>query len=57
MIYIFAVAPIRMLLISPTNITNEIHKAACQLFDELWDGTPIRQLGIHTSKIVEEDSE
>ena len=47
----------QMLLISPTNITNEIHKAACQLFDELWDQTPIRQLGIHTSKIVEEDSE
>jgi len=39
-------------LISPTNITNEIYKAACRLFDELWDGFPIRQLGIHTSRIV-----
>ena len=42
----------QMTLISPTNITNEIHKAACKLFDRLWDGTPIRHLGIHTSKIV-----
>lgn len=42
----------QMTLISPSNITNEIHKVSCKLFDELWDGTPIRQLGIHTSKIV-----
>lgn len=36
---------------SPTNITKEIHDAACRLFDELWDGTPIRHLGIHTGKV------
>lgn len=42
----------QMTLISPTNITNEVYKAACRLFDDLWDGTPIRQLGIHTSKVV-----
>jgi len=42
----------QMTLISPTNITNEIYKASCRLFDQLWDGTPVRQLGIHTSKIV-----
>lgn len=36
---------------SPTNITKEIHDTACSLFDELWDGTPIRHLGIHTSKV------
>lgn len=39
-------------LFSPSNITNEIHRASCKLFDQLWDGSPIRQLGIHTSKIV-----
>lgn len=39
-------------LLTATNITNEIHQKACRLFDELWDGTPIRKLGIHTSKIV-----
>jgi DNA polymerase-4 len=43
----------QMTLFGPTNITNKIHKAACQLFDELWDGiTPVRNLGIHTSRIV-----
>ena len=38
-----------------TNITNEIHKAACELFDELWRGQPIRHLGIHTSKVQDDD--
>lgn len=40
-------------LTSPTDITNEIHQAACELFDEMWDGTPIRLLGIQTAKIDE----
>lgn len=38
---------------APTNLTAEIHGAACRLFDELWDGqTPIRLLGIRTSKVI-----
>lgn len=41
----------QMTLRNATNITTEIHKFACQLFDRLWDGTPIRHLGIHTSRI------
>ncbi len=41
----------QMTLYNATNITNEIHRYACRLFDELWDGTPIRHLGIHTSRI------
>ena len=36
---------------APTNITEEIYKAACRLFDEMWDGIPIRLLGVSTSKI------
>jgi DNA polymerase-4 len=43
----------QMTLVNATNITIEIHKCACQLFDELWDGTPIRHLGIHTSRITD----
>lgn len=35
----------------PLYITKEIHDAACRLFDELWDGTPIRHLGVHTSRV------
>ena len=42
-------------LTTATNITNEIHKAACELFDDLWRGQPIRHLGIHTSKVQEDD--
>lgn len=41
----------QMVLRNPTDITKEIHKAACVLFDEMWSGVPIRHLGIHTSKI------
>lgn len=38
-------------LYSPTNSTSELHEAICCLFDEQWDGSPIRQLGVHTSKV------
>ena len=41
----------QMTLINATNITIEIHKYACQLFEQLWDGTAIRHLGIHTSRL------
>lgn len=44
-------------LLSPSNNTDEIHKTACVLFDELWDGTPIRNLGIQTSKVVSTETE
>lgn len=46
----------QMTLYSASNTTNEIHRAASHLFDELWDGTPIRNLGIHTSKVVAKTS-
>jgi len=36
---------------TPTSSTDQIYKTACQLFEELWDGTPIRLLGIRTSKL------
>lgn len=41
---------------SPTNITKEIYDIACRLFDELWDGTPIRLLGVATSKVSKDNS-
>lgn len=37
-----------------TNITDEIYRAACRLFDELWDSTPIRLLGVQTGKVTRE---
>ena len=32
-----------------------IYEAACSLFDELWNGEPIRLLGVRTAKLVDED--
>ncbi|WP_251206055.1 Y-family DNA polymerase [Acetatifactor aquisgranensis] len=37
-----------------TNITDEIYQAACRLFDEFWDGTPIRLIGIQTGKVTKD---
>lgn len=37
-------------LSSPTDSTLVIYDTACHLFDTLWNGKPIRQLGVHTSK-------
>lgn len=38
-----------------TNITQEIYAMVCKLFDEKWDGTPIRLLGVATTKVSKED--
>lgn len=34
-----------------TDCTDHINKEACILFDEIWDGSPIRQLGIAVSHL------
>ena len=39
---------------SATNVTNEIYHHVCQLFDQLWNGSPIRLLGVQTSKATSE---
>lgn len=44
------------ILDNPTNITREIHNAACALFDECWNGATIRHLGIHTSRIRNQEA-
>ena len=40
-------------LTSPTDSTTLIYETACHLFKELWNGTPIRLLGIRTSKLCD----
>lgn len=40
---------------SATNVTNEIYYHVCQLFDQLWNGNPIRLLGVQTSKATQEN--
>lgn len=41
----------QMTLTSPTNTSKVIYETACQLFDALWNQTPIRLLGIRTSRL------
>ena len=41
---------------APTNITAEIHGAACRLFEEMWDGTPIRLLNVQTGRVSHGES-
>lgn len=49
--YDLSYASRQMTLCNATNITAEIHRFACRLFDELWDTRAIRHLGIHTSRV------
>lgn len=37
-----------------TDVTEQIYKEACNLFDSVWNGTPIRLLSVHTSKATTE---
>ena len=39
-----------------TNADQMIYQTACELFHELWNGQPIRLLGIRTSKLVSDDA-
>lgn len=41
-------------LVSPTNATSLLYDHVCRLFDECWDDSPIRLLGVSTSKITDE---
>lgn len=41
---------------TPTNNTNIIYETACGLFDELWNGMPVRLLGVRTAKLLPADT-
>lgn len=36
---------------TPTDSTNTLHNVTCELFDELWQGQPVRGLGVRASKL------
>lgn len=40
-------------IVSAIDCTNAIHEIACELFDELWKGEPIRHLGIRVSELCQ----
>ena len=45
----------QMGLFTPTCSTDAICEAACRLFDELWDGSPVRLLGVRVTKLSDEN--
>ncbi|WP_349948808.1 DNA polymerase IV [Lacrimispora sp. BS-2] len=44
----------QMTLNNPTDSTTVIYENACKLLKELWDRTPLRLIGVRTTKISEE---
>ena len=44
----------QMSLDAPTSSNDVLYKAALSLFDAIWDHSPIRLLGVRTTKLVEE---
>lgn len=37
---------------NPTYITEELYLSYCKLFDQFWNGSPVRLIGISTGKII-----
>ena len=46
----------QMQLLTPTQNADILYRHACRLFDEAWDGSPVRLLGIRTSKLSDADA-
>lgn len=42
-------------LLLPTDCTSIIHQTACELLDELWQGEPIRHLGVRAAELCNND--
>ncbi|KJR48059.1 DNA polymerase IV [Desulfosporosinus sp. I2] len=40
-------------IFSAIDCTNAIHEIACELFDELWKGEPVRHLGVRVSELCQ----
>lgn len=41
---------------SPTDSTGALHETACRLFRELWNGEPLRLLGLRATRLVGTDA-
>lgn len=52
----FAVCSHQMAFYTPTNATNAIYETACTLFTQLWNGLPVRLLGIRTNRLLPSDA-
>lgn len=40
----------------PVSTSQVLYHCACRLFDELWNGTPIRLIGLRTTKLLPENT-
>lgn len=49
----FQSASRQMQLLSPSNSSQDIYRTARQLADQLWNGSPVRLLGIRSSKLTD----
>lgn len=41
---------------APTNSTKEIYDRACEIFDTMWRGEPIRAIGVHATCLTQSDA-
>ena len=51
--YDFQTVSHQMQLERPTSEPDILYQTACRLFEEAWDGKPVRLLGIRTAKLVD----
>lgn len=42
-------------ILNPTDCTKEIWEIACELFDKLWNGQPLRHMGVRVSELSRKD--
>lgn len=55
--YDFSKKSHQMTMDNSINTTNVLYKYACRLFDEMWNGIPIRNIGVSTGKISPDNGE
>lgn len=54
--YTFTVSSHQMPLDPPSNTSEGIYQSACLLFAQLWNGAPVRLLGIRAGKLLSDDA-
>lgn len=54
--YTFTVSSHQMPLDPPSNTSEGIYQNACLLFAQLWNGAPVRLLGIRAGKLLSDDA-
>lgn len=45
----------QMKMIDPTNVTNQVYRAAVELLLKHWDGNPVRKVGVSLTQLTSDD--